>query len=92
MIGVGIEGAGKDSSREVEQGREARGSCEYDRSRGSGDEAIRWRVCSELHNVQVSTDAKEKVIVAVGVSQSGTDYGELVGAEARVEENLWKRI
>jgi hypothetical protein len=42
--------------------------------------------------VQVSTDAKEKVIVAVGVSQSGTDYGELVGAEARVEENLWKRI
>jgi transposase len=38
------------------------------------------------YNVQITTDAKEKVIV--GVSQCGSDYGELVGAEERVEETL----
>jgi len=40
------------------------------------------------YNVQVSTDAKEKVIVGVGVSQSGSDYGELVPAVDRVEANV----
>jgi hypothetical protein len=29
------------------------------------------------YNVQVSTDAQHKIIVGVGVSQSGSDYGEL---------------
>jgi transposase len=38
------------------------------------------------YNVQISTDAKEKVIVGVGVSQCGSDYEELVSAEERVEE------
>jgi len=42
------------------------------------------------YNVQISTDAKEKVIVGVGVSQSGSDYGELVPAEERVEETMGK--
>jgi transposase len=40
------------------------------------------------YNVQISTDAKEKVIVGVGVSQCGSDYGELVPAEERVEETM----
>jgi len=40
------------------------------------------------YNVQISTDAKERVIVGVGVSQSGSDYGELVGAAERVEQNM----
>lgn len=40
------------------------------------------------YNVQISTDATETVIVGVGVSQSGSDYGELVPAEQRVQENL----
>jgi len=40
------------------------------------------------YNVQLSTDAKEKIIVGVGVSQSGSDYGELVGAEDKVEQAL----
>lgn len=37
-------------------------------------------------NVQVTTDAKEKVIVGVGVSQCASDYGELVAAMERVQE------
>jgi len=37
------------------------------------------------YNVQISTDAKEKMIVGMGVSQSGSDYEELVAAVDRVE-------
>jgi transposase len=40
------------------------------------------------YNVQLSTDEAHGIIVAVGVSQSASDYGELVGAVERVEENL----
>jgi len=40
------------------------------------------------YNVQLSTDAAQGLIVGVGVSQGGSDYGELVGGVERVEENL----
>jgi transposase len=40
------------------------------------------------YNAQISTDAKEKVIVGVGVSQCGSDYEELVAAEEKVEETM----
>ncbi len=40
------------------------------------------------YNVQLSTDAKEKVIVGVEVSQCGVDYEQLVPAEERVEETM----
>jgi hypothetical protein len=40
------------------------------------------------YNAQISTDAREKVIVGVGVSQCGSDYAELVPAEERVEETM----
>jgi transposase len=40
------------------------------------------------YNVEISTDGKEKVIVGVGVSQSGSDYEELVPGEERVEETM----
>jgi len=40
------------------------------------------------YNAQISTDAKEKVIVGVGVSQCGSDYEELVPAEEKVEETM----
>jgi transposase len=40
------------------------------------------------YNVQVSTEASHKIIVGVGVSQSSSDYGELVAGVARVEQNL----
>jgi transposase len=40
------------------------------------------------YNAQISTDAKEKVIVGVGVSQCGSDYAELVPAEEKLEETM----
>lgn len=40
------------------------------------------------YNVQISTDAKENIIVGVGVSQLGSDYEELIPAVGRVEENM----
>lgn len=40
------------------------------------------------YNVQLSTDAAHTVIVGVGISQCGSDYGELVGGVQRVEQNL----
>jgi len=40
------------------------------------------------YNTQISTDAKQKVIVGVGVSQCGSDYEELVPAEEKVEETM----
>ena len=43
------------------------------------------------YNVQLSTDAAQGLIVGVGVSQSASDYGELVGGVDRVEENLGRK-
>jgi hypothetical protein len=43
------------------------------------------------YNVQLSTDAAHTVIVGVGVSQCGSDYGELLGGVERVEQNLDKK-
>jgi transposase len=40
------------------------------------------------YNIQISTDAKAKVIVGVGVSQSSTDTGELEAAVERIQTNL----
>jgi hypothetical protein len=40
------------------------------------------------YNVQLSTEASHKIIVGAGVSQSASDYGELIPAVERVEENL----
>jgi hypothetical protein len=37
------------------------------------------------YNVQLSTDATKGLIVGVGLSQAGNDYGELLGALQRVE-------
>jgi transposase len=43
------------------------------------------------YNTQISTDAKAKVIVAVGVSQSANDGGELLPAVERIEANLGEK-
>ena len=40
------------------------------------------------YNVQISTDAKTKVIVGMGVSQSANDAAELIPAVERMEANL----
>jgi hypothetical protein len=39
------------------------------------------------YNAQLSTDAAHGIIVGVGVSQSASDYGELLPAVERVEQN-----
>ncbi len=44
--------------------------------------------CGPCYNVQISTDAAEGMIVAVGVSQSSSDYGELVDGVNRVAQNM----
>src|SRR5580765_4250186 len=43
------------------------------------------------YNVQLSTEASNRVIVGAGVSQSGSDYGQLIGAVAQVEANLGQK-
>lgn len=43
------------------------------------------------YNVQLSTDAKAKIIVGVGLSQCSSDSGELIPAVKRIEENLGKK-
>ena len=40
------------------------------------------------YNVQLSTDAAHGLIVGAGVSQSSSDYGELVGSVKRVGQNM----
>jgi transposase len=42
------------------------------------------------YNVQISTDAKNKIIAGVGVSQNSSDAGELMPAVQRMEQNLGK--
>lgn len=43
------------------------------------------------YNVQLSTEASHRLIVGADVSQSGSDYGQLIGAVAQVEANLGKK-
>ncbi len=43
------------------------------------------------YNVQISTDAKAKIIVGVGVTQSSSDAGELAAAVERIEANLGQK-
>jgi transposase len=43
------------------------------------------------YNIQISTDAQAKIIVAVGVTQSSSDAGELEGAVQRIETNLGQK-
>jgi len=40
------------------------------------------------YNIQISTDGEEKIIVGAGASQCGSDYGELIPAVEKVEENM----
>jgi len=43
------------------------------------------------YNAQISTDAAHGLIVGVGVTQCGSDYGELVGAVERVEQSTGQK-
>ena len=48
--------------------------------------------CGPAYNVQISTDAQEKIIVGVGLSQCSSDAGELEPAVERVESNLGRPV
>jgi transposase len=43
------------------------------------------------HNVQISTDAAHTIIVGVGVTQAGSDQGQLLPALEQIERNVGKR-
>jgi transposase len=43
------------------------------------------------YNVQLSTEASNRIIVGTGVSQSGSDFVHLIGAVAQVEANLGQK-
>jgi len=43
------------------------------------------------YNVQLSTEASNRIIVGAGVSQSGSDFVHLMGAVAQVEANLGQK-
>jgi transposase len=43
------------------------------------------------YNVQLSTEASHRILVGVGVSQNSSDYGQLIGAVAQVEQNLGQK-
>jgi transposase len=43
------------------------------------------------YNVQLSTDAAQKIIVGASVSQSGNDYGELLPAMAQLEQTFQRQ-
>jgi transposase len=43
------------------------------------------------YNAQISTDAAHGLIVGVGLTQSGSDYGELLGAVTRVEHSTGQK-
>jgi transposase len=48
--------------------------------------------CGPAYNVQISTDAEQKIIVGVGISQCSSDAGELEPAVERVEANLERAV
>lgn len=43
------------------------------------------------YNAQITTEAAHGIMVGVGVSASASDYGELIAAMERVEENLGRK-
>jgi hypothetical protein len=43
------------------------------------------------YNVQLSTEASNRIIVGAGVSQSASDYGQLIGAVAQMAANLGQK-
>jgi len=44
------------------------------------------------YNAQISTDAAHGLIVGAGVTQCGSDYGELVGSVERVEQSTGQKL
>ena len=44
------------------------------------------------YNVQIATEASHKIVLATGISQNSSDFGELMGAVERVEQNCQTQV
>ena len=85
----------QEALKQLEQIRAAkRGSEEKEQARASTTDP-ECRVMKQAqggyapsYNVQISTEASHKIVVAVGLSQQGNDYAELAPALAQVTQNL----
>ena len=78
---------------ELEQIREAKRQDKEEARASQSDPQARIMKQSDggyapSYNVQLSTEASHRIIVGAEVSQSGSDYGQLIGAVAKVEQNL----
>jgi transposase len=82
---------------EVQKVRQTKRSQDKDQARASqSDPQARIMKQSDggyapSYNVQLSTEASHRIIVGTGVTQSGSDYGQLISAVAQVEANLGKK-
>jgi transposase len=82
---------------EVQKVRQAKRSQDKDQARASqSDPQARIMKQSDggyapSYNVQLSTEASNRIIVGTGVSQSGSDFVHLMGAVAQVEQNLGQK-
>src|SRR5215510_12925228 len=82
---------------EVQKVRQAKRSPDKGQARASeSDPQARVRKQSNggyapSYNVQLSTEASNRIIVGTGVTQSGSDYGQLIEAVTQVEVSLGKK-
>ena len=86
----------EEALKELEQIREAKRQDKEEARASQSDPQARIMKQSDggyapSYNVQLSTEAAHRMIVGVGVSQSGSDYGQLIGAVAQVEQNLGRK-
>jgi transposase len=82
---------------EVQKVRQAKRSQDKEQARASqSDPQARIMKQSDggyapSYNVQLSTEASNRIIVGAEVSQSGSDFVHLIGAVAQVEQNLGQK-
>ena len=82
---------------EVQKVRQAKRGQDKDQARASqSDPQARIMKQSDggyapSYNVQLSTEASNRIIVGAEVSQSGSDFVQLIGAVAQVEANLGRK-
>ncbi len=99
------ERAARERQSRLEQALEELGKIRESKSGSTAQESVRvsltepeCRIMKQSdggyapsYNVQLSTEASHKIIVGAGVSQSASDYPELMGAVDRVQENLGQK-
>jgi transposase len=87
----------EEALKEVQKVRQTKRSQDKEQARASqSDPQARIMKQSDggfapSYNVQLSTEASNRIIVGADVSQSGSDFVHLIGAVAQVEGNLGKK-